>query len=238
MNLHKIWGLKALDKPYHQACIDWAEQLLIAGNTSDNVLILASLGMDKSLEPYEVEGYFNRVLQDIGQIEPNYFDAIKLYGLELCRESLEGELALEETANLLAEIYSSTNYDYGIFSIWTDLSDELYLLENEDHHYTHPELTQVNKLAYIKKQIRHFVVLLNSDVPPDFIHLHICNECRSLVKATWRKKTRITKYQKIMQLLKLQKTIYSTECLTCGSANVTSLQTVEARERALKMLQR
>ncbi|MBU9835020.1 hypothetical protein J1786_09370 [Rahnella sp. L72c] len=97
MTLDHVWGLKALSKPYDQACIDWAEQLLINGNSSDNVLILASLGLDKSPERNEVDKYFERALQDLRETEPEYFDAIKKYALELCHKAVEGHLSQEET---------------------------------------------------------------------------------------------------------------------------------------------
>jgi hypothetical protein len=93
MTLAKIWGLKALSKPYDQARIDWAEQLLINGSTSENVLILASLGLDKNPEHSDVKNYFERALQDLGETEPEYFDAIKGYALELCHMALEDSLS-------------------------------------------------------------------------------------------------------------------------------------------------
>ena len=238
MTLTKIWGLKALDKPYVNACIDWAEQLLINGDTSENVLILASLGLDKNPERCEVEKYFKRAVQDVGETEPKYFDAIKNYALELCHVALEGHLTQDEAVNLLAEIYSCTNYDYGIFSIWTDLLDELYLLENEDPYYCNPELTKANKSVYIDKQLRHFIILLNSEIPHNFVHLSFCEECNKLVKATWQRRSRISRYRRLMQLLRLIEPAYCTECMVCGSTHVVRLHTVEAREKALKMLQK
>ncbi len=238
MTLTKIWGLKALSKPYDQACIDWAEQLLINGNSSDNVLILASLGLDKSPERSEVDKNFERALQDLRETEPEYFEAIKSYALELCHEALEGHLSQEETINSLAEIYSCTNYDYGIFSIWTDLLDKLYLLENEGEYYSHPELTKSNKSGYIDKQLRHFIILLNSKLPQDFVHLSICEECNKLVKASWQRKTRVSAFRNFLQVLKILEPQYCTECLVCGSTHIVRLQTVEAREKALEMLQK
>ncbi|WP_336369184.1 hypothetical protein [Rahnella perminowiae] len=236
MTLDHVWGLKALSKPYDQACIDWAEQLLINGNSSDNVLILASLGLDKSPERNEVDKYFERALQDLRETEPEYFDAIKKYALELCHKAVEGHLSQEETINSLAEIYPCTNYDYGIFSIWTDLLDELYLLENEGEYYSHLELTKANKSVYIEKQLRYFIVLLNSKVPHDFVHLSICEECNKLVKVSWQPKTRISVFRKLLQIFKFLEPQYCTECLVCGSTHIVHLQTVEAREKALKML--
>ena len=91
----------------------------------------------KTLERNEVEEYFNCVLREIDESEPGYLDAIKNYGLLLCRE------ALERAANLLAEIYPATDYDN--FNIWTGLSDVLYLLEIEESYYTHPEPNHENK---------------------------------------------------------------------------------------------
>ncbi|TPG61981.1 hypothetical protein [Ewingella americana] len=236
MTLDHIWGLKALSKPYHQACIDWAEQLLIAGNSSENVLILASLGLDKVQEFYEVEGYFERAVHDLGEIEPEYFSAIKNYGLYICHQMLAGELALEENIDLLAEVYPSTNYDYGIFTIWSDLCDDLDMLGSDDPYYGNTLLTKANKLTYIENQLRHFIVLLNSDVPSNFMSLYICQGCNKLVKARWQQRTRISGCQKLMIQLKLQKPKYATECLFCGSTNVTGLHTIEAREKALTML--
>ncbi|MBU9838366.1 hypothetical protein J1786_26630, partial [Rahnella sp. L72c] len=138
--------------------------------------------------------------------------------------------------NSLAEIYPCTNYDYGIFSIWTDLLDELYLLENEGEYYSHLELTKANKSVYIEKQLRHFIVLLNSKVPHDFVHLSICEECNKLVKVSWQSKTRISVFRKLLQIFKFLEPQYCTECLVCGSTHIVHLQTVEAREKALKML--
>lgn len=238
MTLTKIWGLKTLSKPYEQACIDWAEQLLINGNSSDNVLILASLGLDKSPERNEVDKYFERALQDLGETEPEYFDAIKRYALELCHMALEDSLSQDDAVNLLAEIYSCTHYDYGIFSIWTDLLDELYLLENEGGYYSHPELTKSNKSGYIDKQLRHFIILLNSKLPQDFVHLSIDEECNKLVKASWQRKTRVSAFRNFLQVLKILEPQYCIECLVCGSTHIVRLQTVEAREKALEMLQK
>lgn len=238
MTLTKIWGLKALNKPYDQACIDWAEQLLINGSTSENVLILASLGLDKNPEHNDVENYFERALQDLGETEPEYFDAINKYAHELCYVALEGHLSQDESVNMLAEIYSCTNYDYGIFSIWTDIADEIYLLENEGEYYSHLELTKANKSVYIEKQLRHFIVLLKSKVPHDFLNLSICEECNKLVKARWQRKTNISRFRRLMQIFRLYETQYCTECMVCGSTDIVPLHTVEAREKALKMFQK
>lgn len=44
---------------------DWAELQVIKGNESENVLILASLGLDSELDWYDVSHYFYAYLREI-----------------------------------------------------------------------------------------------------------------------------------------------------------------------------
>ncbi|WP_261832583.1 hypothetical protein [Leminorella grimontii] len=58
---------------------DWAEQQVIKGNASENVLILASLGLDPELDWYDVSRYFYAYLREVGVSIPERDEADYYY---------------------------------------------------------------------------------------------------------------------------------------------------------------
>ncbi|MDI9219321.1 hypothetical protein QMZ30_00240 [Pantoea sp. EA-12] len=52
------------------AFTDWAEQRLSENEVNENVLILASLGLDKAISQYEVYRYFDAYLLDNATAHP------------------------------------------------------------------------------------------------------------------------------------------------------------------------
>lgn len=50
--------------------VDYSESEVVNGNTSETLLILSSLSLDKKLDIYEVEFYFKRFINEVGVKEP------------------------------------------------------------------------------------------------------------------------------------------------------------------------
>ncbi len=64
---------------------DWAEREVMQGNSSEKLLILASLGLDKEIDKEEVITWFRAYLNEAGISEPHGLESSLLY----CRRNIK-----------------------------------------------------------------------------------------------------------------------------------------------------
>lgn len=236
MTLDEIWGLKFLDKPYQDECILWAEEHVIAGCDAPNVLILASLGMDKSPDRNEVDDFFGRAIKELGERQPDRDIGLRKYALLLCHQIVNQQREPELAANLLADINRYENYNISIFSLWNRVVDDISLLYYGDYTYGNSELTVENKISFLDKLARHFIVLLDNNVPSDFMLLSVCKSCHKLVRTQYRALPAENSLQELLIKVGLKQPKHATVCMSCGSLDLSHLYSNEQRESALGML--
>ncbi|NDL63766.1 hypothetical protein [Acerihabitans arboris] len=236
MTLDEIWGLKFLGKPYQDECILWAEEKVIAGCGEQNILILASLGMDASPDGTEVEYFFGQALSEQGESQPDRDAGLKNYSLCLCHQIVNQQRDPESTAKLLADINRHESYNTSIYSLWNLVVEDLTLLYCGHSAYENSELTLENKDRFIDKLARHFIVLQNNNVPSDFLLLSVCKSCHKLVRTQYRALPGENPLHELLIKVGLKQPRHATVCMSCGSLLLTHLYSNEQRENALGML--
>ncbi len=182
MKFEHLVGKRALGSAHARDYIAWAESLLYEAIESENVAILASFGFERNPDSEEVESYFQRSLTDIGLSLPPDKDALSIYAKALCEQIVSGNLEAEVGADILAGFYSRSYYEH-IYSIWDELRDDLWSVQNRYGCIFNTGLTKENSGNYIKNVASQFIVLLEADLPEDFFHLSACPECGYIGKS-------------------------------------------------------
>ncbi|MFL1455848.1 hypothetical protein ACJO5Y_15545 [Marinobacter sp. GN3S48] len=176
MKFELLVGKRALGSAHARDYTTWAESLLYEDIESENVAILASIGLERDPDSEEVELYFQRSLTDLDLLLPPDEDALQVYAADLCEQIVSGDLDPEIGADTLAGFYSRSDYE-AIYSIWDDLSEDLWMVSNQDGCIFNTGLTKENASGYIKNVASQFIFLLQANLPEDFLHLSACPEC-------------------------------------------------------------
>ena len=176
MKFEHLAGKRALGSAHARDYTAWAESLLREGIEDENIVILASIGLERDPDSEEVQSYFQKSLRDLGLSLPPDKDALRIYATAVCEQILSGDLGPEAGADILAGFYAGSDYE-SIYSIWDGLSDDLWLANNNDVCIFNTGLTRYNSGSYIKDVASQFIVLLEADLPDDFFHLSACPEC-------------------------------------------------------------
>ena len=151
---------------------DWAESLLSDGEQSENVAILAGLGLDKYPDSYDVAFYFERSINDLGLFIKD-IDELRMDCAEaLCKEFLRNEISSAELVNQLDSFFTESDYE-PIFSIWSELNEDIWMLSDCEHSIFNSELTTVKREEYIKQIATQFIHLLHLKLPNSFFRKSI-----------------------------------------------------------------
>ncbi|HEY0207962.1 hypothetical protein [Acerihabitans sp.] len=236
MTLDEIWGLKFLGKSYHDECIRWAEDQLCAGIDAPSVRNLARLGVAGRPDRSKIEHFFVHALQELGESRPDRDSGLRRYALFLCHQIIDRRRDPEQAANQLADINRYECDNASIYSLWHRVVEDIHLLYRGDYAYENSDLTLKNKNSFIEKLARHFILLLNNNVPGDFLSLSVCKSCQKLVRTQYRPLSGENPLQELLIKVGLKQPKYATVCASCGSRDVTHLYSNEQRENALALL--
>ncbi|WDE96332.1 hypothetical protein PQO03_11490 [Lentisphaera profundi] len=212
---------------------DWAESLLSDGEQSENIAILASLGLDKHPDNYDVKFYFERSINDLGLFIKDT-DELRIDCAEsLCNELLRNEISSATLINQLDRFFTESDYE-PIFSIWSELSEDIWLLDDCGHSIFNSELTTDNKEEYIKKIAEQFIQLIHIDLPKSFFRQSICKSCCHLGETTSVRADKKWLSDKIYQLFYRQPAYYKSICTQCQSSETLSMSDFNGRKLYLK----
>jgi len=176
MKFELLAGKRALGSDYSKDYTDWAESLLYKDVDSENVAVLAGLGYERDPDSEDIESYFLKSLSDLGLDLPSDEEALKVYAKAICEQIVASELDSEKGVSILETFFSSSDYE-AIYSIWSDLSEDLWMVNDLDGSIFNTGLTIENKDDYIKQVASQFIMLLESELPDRFFHLSACPEC-------------------------------------------------------------
>ncbi|WP_444922918.1 hypothetical protein ACJJH9_12095 [Microbulbifer sp. DLAB2-AF] len=176
MKFKLLVGKRALGSAYSKDYTEWAESLLYEGIESENVAILASMGYERDPDSEEIERYFLKSLKDLGLTLPNEKEGLKIYAKVLCEQVISGDLEPEKGTRILESFYSKSDYE-AIYSIWDELSEDLWMVNNRDGCIFNTGLSAENKNEYIKGVAAQFIELLEEKLPDRFFYLCACPEC-------------------------------------------------------------
>lgn len=176
MKFELLAGKRALGSAYSKDYTGWAESLLYEDIESENVAILASMGYERDPDSEEVEAYFQKSLKDLNLSLPDEKEGLKIYAKTLCEQIVSGDLEPEEGAKVLEAFYSQSDYE-AIYSIWDELSEDLWMVNDRDGCIFNTGLSSENKCEYIKGVAAQFIELLKTKLPDRFFYLCACPEC-------------------------------------------------------------
>lgn len=176
MKFELLAGKRALGSAYSKDYTEWAESLLYENVESENVAILASIGLERDPDPEEVETYFLKSLKDLGLILPDEKEGLKIYAEALCEQIVSGDLDPEKGVGVLESFYSKSGYE-AIYSIWDELNEDIWMVNDRDGCVFNTGLSAANKNEYIKGVAAQFIDLLKTNLPDRFFYLCACSEC-------------------------------------------------------------
>lgn len=175
-DLHEILCLKTVGEAfeayrvddYDSMIIEWAERELLSGNSSESLLILASLNLDKHPDSDEIERYLHAYMLEKNIVIPSISASaitwlrIKAWFLMHADTSKEVELRLHQIPAFHfspnSRILSSICWQfYGIY-------DELYDDWGPDYPSKASAMSEADILDFVKCRVKPFYrILCNSD---------------------------------------------------------------------------
>ncbi|SDU21599.1 hypothetical protein [Halopseudomonas salegens] len=176
MKFELLTGKRALGTAYSRDYTEWAESLLYEDVDSENVAILASMGCERDPDSEEIEKYFLKSIRDLDLTLPSEKDGLRRYAKALCEQIVSGDLEPEKGVSILETFYSRSDYE-AIYSIWDELSEDLWMVSDRDGCIFNTGLSTENKNEYIKGVAAQFIELLEMQLPERFFQLSACPAC-------------------------------------------------------------
>lgn len=169
---------------------DWAESLLNQGVESENIMILASFGLEKNIDRYEIEKCFEKCLSELNIQLPDKNESLKIYAKLCCIEILKENTLPATAVDNLSRLAFLTEHEEPLFRIWDGLSEDIYFIENEEHGAIwNSGLTKENQSIYIKEFAEQFLQLLELKLPENFWQLTYCESCKYIGNSIIKTKT-------------------------------------------------
>ncbi len=137
--------------------VDWAGEMLVLGEDSRSLRILASL--ENQAPTYEAEGYFFRSLTELGIERPSREQAILGYAVELARSIIEEQINSELGVRMLYRVCVAAEYPREMI-IWYELDDALDSLAYGHYPYTYPSLASENIDSVVKHEAENFIAAI------------------------------------------------------------------------------
>ncbi len=164
-NFSDVFNVLSSDE-FCQAVVSWAEREVMAGVDSEILLIIASLGLDSTIDSYEVEKYFLIYKREMSIQEPS----VRYSALVWLRLQLEKLMAASSAQEVESRLSFFTHYflDYPprtfscITNILSNLYWELYDEAIPVFNSRASEMSEEQLLAYIKDRLFPFYRILNN----------------------------------------------------------------------------
>ena len=182
MDLVELAGKIELGTVQARDYAEWALSLLEEGSKLDSIAVLASMTLQREVTFWEVEPYFAKAIADLGIEIPKGTSAASLYSKAVCRDIVSGVLSPKDGLSKMEPLYRSTDYEH-LYSIWSELSEDIWSLEHQDFCYFNSELTLERVDDYIVAVADQFIRLLDSPLPSNFFRLSWCKNCKNVGNA-------------------------------------------------------
>ena len=113
-----------------QECVDWAISILEQGHDGHYLRLL--IGMSPPFNHFEVAGYRDGLLTELGLANISTDDGVSRYSAEVLQETLTGKRCLIEALHEVSDLCISTQYQHDIFDFyllywaWMDLKEDTF----------------------------------------------------------------------------------------------------------------
>lgn len=176
MNFTNLAGKIALGTAYSKDYTNWAMEMLEKGSDSENIAILAGLGFEKNPESEEIREYFYKSLNDLGLELPTEENSILSYAKYICSEIVAGNISPKNGLSTLEGLYSKSDYE-PIYSIWDELSEDIWMVNDREACIFNTGLTRENIGQYVVQVAEQFIRLTEIELPERFFWLTVCRKC-------------------------------------------------------------
>ena len=235
MNFEQLAGKRTLGIARPKDYGAWAESLLMAGEDSENVAILAGIALEKYPDTHDLEDYFQRSLRDLSLTLPTETNSLQSYAAYLCEQMVLGNLKPEQGLRILQTFYSRSDYE-PIFSIWDELDEDIYFVKNGEDCIFNDDLTQDNIQEFILKVAKQFIQLLEVQLPPNFYHLCVCKECDHIGESQYERIEKPWIPENFFRSIFGRNPNYQSICSKCGAPFPGNMSDYAARQRYLDLI--
>ncbi len=233
MKFEYLTGKRALGNAHPKDYTDWAEGLLCDGVVSENVAILAGLGLDKHPDSEEIKIYFNKCLADLDLELPNAKNSLLAYARILCEKIVNNEMSAKKGLNILDGFYSRSDYE-AIYSIWDELSEDIWMVNDREGCIFNSGLTVENIDHFIRKVAKQFLQLTKMKLPDCFFYLCSCKKCGYIGESATERIDIPWIPEKIFRLIFKQGPTYRSVCVKCKEPYPNNMSDYEGRKQYLE----
>lgn len=232
MKFEHLAGKRALGNAHPNDYIRWAEGLLQAGAGSENVAILAGLGLERHPDSAEVEAYFQKSLKDLGLGLLPRGEGLRAYARYVCEQIISGGMESGERLEILETFYFNSDYN-AIYRIWDELSEDVWRVENGEGSVFNTGLVRENIDSYIAGVAKQFIVLLDTSLPYDFFDLCACLNCGYIGKGDLEKIEKTWMPERLFRLIYRRGRTCRVICAKCGCPSPHNMSDYEGRKQYL-----
>jgi len=176
MNFEYLTGKIRFGTASSKDYTDWAEDMLQDGADSENVAILTGLGLDKAPDMEEIRFYFKKSISDLELELPTDEDCILNYARHICKEIVDGVMPPLNGLVILDGLYSISYYG-PIYSIWDELSEDIWMVSDNQASLFNTGLVKKNTEQYIVNVASQFIKLTEIELPEQFFNFGVCKKC-------------------------------------------------------------
>lgn len=234
MEFNVLIGKQALGIAQTQDFSDWAESLLIQGCDSENVAILASFGVERFPDAYEVEVYFKKCVAELDLILPEKRVALFEYAKDLASHISTGIVKPRVGLNRLNILWAATDYDEPLYNIWDQLAEDVYSVYANDSYLWNTELSKDNIESFICDVAKQFLQLCNCELPEDFFQLCVCDECGHVIKPQLKRIDLPWLPEKLFRLIYRKAPAFRWMCGSCASWQIKNMFDYAGRKQYLE----
>lgn len=211
---------------------NWAESMLYENVGSENLAILASMGYERDPDSEEIEMYFLKSIKDLNLSLPEDQTELRNYAEDLCKLILSDELEPEEGVSILERLYSKSDYE-PLYSIWDNLGEDLWVLDDCGSCIFNSGLNTENKKEFIKNVAAQFITLLSTNLPDQFFTLCACPACGYIGKNKLEVIEKPWLPKKLFRFLYQRGPTHQTVCASCKRPSPISMSDYEGRKQYL-----
>ena len=226
-NIEQLQDKYALEEDRSEDYINWATEMLQAGNESPLLVHLAGLDLEP-IDSEEVEVCFSRCTKELGLHWPDRNEAKRQYQKKLAEQILNGQRDPFVVLTELARLYPHVISDESLSEIWFNVDVDLF---GGDGPIFSSASADLEPAEYIKAEAQLFIDLLQIDLPSDFLNKYICESCGNFGYAgdIWKPGSKLLAFAKRIFSIRS----FTMTCKVCGAKEILSMGSYEGRKAYL-----
>jgi hypothetical protein len=214
--------------------IEWAVERLCEGLDSPSLRILA--GLNLRFERHEVEPYFKKTCEELGIGAPPETADPREAAFLIKRAYSHGEMSVEETLNMMSDLYQRSDYGDPLLSVWFNIEEELAMRDtgHEGIFYPPEALGSLEEVFDREWALLERAIGLN--LPQDFIQFIRCDLCAHIGKSKMKHRTMVNRIKAKLPFIQTKPALWHT-CAACGSYEYHSMIDPEVRDAYFSQLE-